>query len=107
EVQQRLQPALADLGLVRRVGGVPRRVLEHVAQDDRRGVGGGGPPGHYRKQRGGGRRPRGALAPEPGLRGGGGEGGRLGAAAASGRLSGWCQRIEPGIAALISSSTDS
>ena len=36
EVEQRLEPALADLGLVRRVRGVPRRVLEHVAQDHRR-----------------------------------------------------------------------
>ena len=36
EVEQRLQPALADLGLVRRVGRVPRRVLEHVALDHRR-----------------------------------------------------------------------
>ena len=33
EVQQRLEPALADLGLVGRVGRVPGRVLEHVAQD--------------------------------------------------------------------------
>ena len=37
EVQQRLQPALADLGLVGRVGGVPGRVLEDVAPDHRRG----------------------------------------------------------------------
>ena len=36
EVQERLEPALGDLGLVRRVGRVPGRVLEHVAQDDRR-----------------------------------------------------------------------
>ena len=36
EVEERLQPALADLGLVGRVGGVPSRVLEHVAGDDRR-----------------------------------------------------------------------
>ncbi len=33
EVEQRLEPALADLGLVRRVRRVPRRVLEHVAGD--------------------------------------------------------------------------
>ena len=33
EVQQRLEPALTDLGLVGRVRGVPSRVLEHVAQD--------------------------------------------------------------------------
>ena len=39
EVQQRLEPALGDLGLVRRVGGVPGRVLEDVALDDRRGEG--------------------------------------------------------------------
>ena len=37
EVEDRLQAALADLRLVRRVGRVPGRVLEHVAQDDRRG----------------------------------------------------------------------
>ncbi|ENO95722.1 putative metal-dependent RNase [Thauera phenylacetica B4P] len=35
EVEQRLQATLRDLGLVRGVGGVPGRVLEHVAQDDR------------------------------------------------------------------------
>jgi hypothetical protein len=34
EVHQRLEPALADLGLVRRVRGVPGRVLEDVALDD-------------------------------------------------------------------------
>ena len=41
EVEQRLEPALGDLGLVGRVGRVPGRVLEHVAQDHRRrdGVG--------------------------------------------------------------------
>ena len=33
EVQQRFEPALRDLGLVRRVRRVPGRVLEHVAQD--------------------------------------------------------------------------
>ena len=37
EVEQRLEAALGDLGLVRRVGGVPGRVLEHVAPDHRRG----------------------------------------------------------------------
>ena len=36
EVHQRLEPSLADLGLVRRVGGVPGRVLEHVAPYDGR-----------------------------------------------------------------------
>ena len=36
EVEQRLQPALADLGLVGRVGGVPGRVLEDVALNRRR-----------------------------------------------------------------------
>ena len=36
EVEQRFEPALGDLGLVRRVRGVPGRVLEHVAQDDGR-----------------------------------------------------------------------
>ena len=39
EVEQRLEPALRDLRLVRRVGGVPARVLEHVAPDHRRGDG--------------------------------------------------------------------
>ncbi len=37
EVQQRLEPALRDLRLVGRVGGVPARVLEHVAPYDGRG----------------------------------------------------------------------
>ncbi len=35
KVEQRLQPPLRDLGLVGRVGGVPARVLEHVALNDR------------------------------------------------------------------------
>ena len=35
EVDERLEPALRDLGLVRRVRRVPARVLEHVALDDR------------------------------------------------------------------------
>ena len=39
EVDQGLHAALRDLGLVRRVGGVPGRVLQHVAQDHRRRVG--------------------------------------------------------------------
>ena len=38
EVEQCLEPTLRDLGLVGRVGGVPGRVLEHIAQHDRRGV---------------------------------------------------------------------
>ncbi|CEI74776.1 Uncharacterized protein PAE221_00336 [Pseudomonas aeruginosa] len=38
EVQQRLQAALGDFRLVRRVGGVPGRVLQEVAQDRCRGV---------------------------------------------------------------------
>ena len=36
EIAQRLEPTLRDLGLVRRVRGVPRGVLEHVAQDHQR-----------------------------------------------------------------------
>ena len=36
EVQERLEPALRDLRLVRRVGRVPARVLQHLAQDHRR-----------------------------------------------------------------------
>ena len=36
EVEQRLEPALGDLRLVGRVGGVPGGALEHVAHDDRR-----------------------------------------------------------------------
>jgi hypothetical protein len=39
EVDQRLEPALADLRLVRRVGGVPGRALQHVPLDHRGGVG--------------------------------------------------------------------
>jgi len=38
-VQQGFEAALGDLGLVGRVGGVPARVLEHVAQHDRGDVG--------------------------------------------------------------------
>mmetsp|Transcript_17838 Transcript_17838/g.43649 ORF Transcript_17838/g.43649 Transcript_17838/m.43649 type:complete len:447 (+) Transcript_17838:1870-3210(+) len=37
EVEQHLKTALRDFGLVRGVGGVPRRVLEEVPQDDRGG----------------------------------------------------------------------
>ena len=37
EVQQRLEPALADLRLIRRVGGVPRRILKNVAAQHRWG----------------------------------------------------------------------
>ena len=40
EVEQRLEAALRDLRLVRRVGGVPGGVLEHVAPDHRRRDGG-------------------------------------------------------------------
>lgn len=36
EVEQRLQPALADFGLVWRVGRVPGRILQDVALDHRR-----------------------------------------------------------------------
>ena len=36
EVEQRFQPALADLGLIRRIGRVPGRVLQNVALDHRR-----------------------------------------------------------------------
>ena len=35
-VEQRLQTPLGDFGLIGRVGRVPARILEHVAQDDRR-----------------------------------------------------------------------
>ena len=41
EVEQRLEATLADLGLVRRVRGVPGRVLEHVAGDHRGSDGAG------------------------------------------------------------------
>ncbi len=34
EVDQRFQPALGNLRLIRRIGGVPGRVFEYVAQDD-------------------------------------------------------------------------
>ncbi|MNN82750.1 hypothetical protein D3C81_1997160 [compost metagenome] len=36
EVQQRLQAALGDFRLIRRIGGVPAWVFQHVAQDHRR-----------------------------------------------------------------------
>lgn len=39
EVEQRLQTALADLGLVRGVGGVPGRILQQAAHQHRRGEG--------------------------------------------------------------------
>ena len=39
EIEQRLEPTLADLRLVRRVGGVPARVLEQPPADHRRGHG--------------------------------------------------------------------
>ena len=39
EVEQRLEAALADLGLIRRVGRVPARIFQHVAQDHRWRVG--------------------------------------------------------------------
>ena len=38
EVEQRLEAALGDLGLVGGVGGVPGGVLHDIAQDHRRGV---------------------------------------------------------------------
>ncbi|MNO93648.1 hypothetical protein D3C76_852510 [compost metagenome] len=38
EVQQRFQPALGDLRLVRGVRGVPGRILQQIAQDRRGGV---------------------------------------------------------------------
>jgi len=37
EVEQTLQPALGDLGLVRRVGCVPSWVLQHVSENHARG----------------------------------------------------------------------
>ena len=36
EIEQRLQPALADLRLIRRIGRVPRRIFQDVALDHRR-----------------------------------------------------------------------
>jgi hypothetical protein len=39
EIQQRLQPSLRQLRLIGRVGGVPARVLQHVALDHRRDMG--------------------------------------------------------------------
>ena len=38
-VQQRFQPTLGDLRLIGGVGGVPARILQHVAQDHRRSDG--------------------------------------------------------------------
>ena len=66
-----LEPALADLGLVGRVGGVPAGVLQHVAQDHRRGVGAvvahadqrGGEPVALRHARAGPPAPRPRCAP--------------------------------------------
>ena len=34
KIEQRFETALRDFGLIRRVGRVPARVFEHVAQDD-------------------------------------------------------------------------
>ena len=34
EIDERFEPALRDLRLIGRIRGVPRRVFEHVAQDD-------------------------------------------------------------------------
>ena len=39
EVEERLESTLGDLGLIRRVRGVPRRVLQHVAADHARSDG--------------------------------------------------------------------
>ena len=36
EIEQRFEPALRDLGLIRRVGGVPAGIFQDVALDDRR-----------------------------------------------------------------------
>ena len=36
EIEERFQPALRDLGLIRRVGRVPRRVFEEVSQNHAR-----------------------------------------------------------------------
>jgi hypothetical protein len=41
EVEQRFQPALADLRLIRRIGGVPGRIFQDVALDHRRQDGAG------------------------------------------------------------------
>ena len=38
KIQQRLEATLSDFGLVGRVGGIPTRILQNVAADDRRGV---------------------------------------------------------------------
>ena len=38
EVEQRLQPPLGDLRLIRRIGGVPARILQHIPLDHRRRV---------------------------------------------------------------------
>ncbi len=50
EVQQRLEPSLRDLRLVRRVGRVPGGVLHHVAQDDGRGEGAVVPQADHRAE---------------------------------------------------------
>ena len=58
EVQERLEAPLGDLGLVRGVRRVPRRVLEHVALDHRRRDGVGVPGAEQRDEHGVARRER-------------------------------------------------
>ena len=95
EVEQGLQATLGDLRLVRRVGGVPGRVLEDVAPDHRRGEGAVvAQPDH-----------RGAdlVAPRPGP---GARPGPRSRPPASGRSRGAAWRMEAGTASSTSSSSE-
>ena len=95
EVEQRLEPALADLRLVRRVGRVPGGVLQHVAPDHAPACACRSSPGRSSTRAAGcGRRSRAVRrSSRP----------RSRRPAASSRP---CQRIVSGIAASISSSTE-
>ena len=73
EVDQRLEPALADLGLVGRVGRVPGRVLQDVALDDRRGDRAAVAQSDHRGEHLVGRGPLAELGQHGGLVGGGGQ----------------------------------
>ena len=95
EVEQRFEPALGDLGLIRRVRRVPAGVLEHVPQDDARRDASRSSPspmndlktwfrvGGLRSSR------RKSYSVSP-----------------SGRSSGFCRRMRAGIASSISASSD-
>ena len=92
---ERLEPALRDLGLVRRVRGVPGRVLEHVALDHRgrdRAVSSPSPMSDVNDLV---LRPRARAAPPS----------ASASPSAAGRSSGSCDRIAAGTAAAVRSSS--